>query len=63
MPEFAALVPELIISDIHARLDFWCGVIGFSVWYDRPEENFAYLTLGTAQLMLDQQSPSGQDWT
>lgn len=63
MPEFAALVPELIVSDIHASLDFWCGVIGFSVWYDRPEENFAYLTLGTAQLMLDQQSPSGQDWT
>ena len=63
MPSFNALVPELLVSDIRASLDFWCGVLGFEVWYDRPEANFAYLMLGDAQLMLDQKSDSGQDWT
>lgn len=63
MSKFSALVPELIVSDIRASLDFWCEVIGFGVWYERPEENFAYLTMGDAQLMLDQQSKTGKDWT
>ena len=60
--EIAALVPELVVSDLQASLKFWCGVVGFSVWYDRPEENFAYLTLGQAQLMLEQRSEDGGDW-
>lgn len=32
------------------------------MWYERPEEHFAYLTLGGAQLMLEQRSSSGGDW-
>lgn len=60
--EFSALVPELIVSDLQASLRFWCGVVGFSVWYERPEENFSYLTLGGAQLMLEQRSKTGGDW-
>lgn len=54
--EFSALVPELAVSDLPTSLKFWCGVVGFSVWYDRPEEQFAYLTLGKAQVMLEQHS-------
>ncbi|AKK05488.1 lactoylglutathione lyase-like lyase [Corynebacterium mustelae] len=49
-----ALVPELSVTDIDASLDFWCRLIGFSVRYSRPEENFAYITLGDAHIMLDQ---------
>lgn len=52
--KFSALVPELVVSDLSVSLKFWCGVVGFSVWYDRPEEQFAYLALGNAQLMLEQ---------
>lgn len=60
--EFSALVPELVVTDINASLHFWCGVVGFSVWYDRPEEHFAYLTLGKAQLMLEQHSPGDRSF-
>src|SRR3989338_1302676 len=44
-------------SHRHARLAYllYAGA-GFSVVYDRPEEGFAYLRLGSAELMLDQSS-------
>lgn len=60
--EFSALVPELVVTDINASLQFWCEVIGFSVWYDRPEEQFAYLTLGKAQIMLEQHGPGDRSF-
>lgn len=60
--KWAALVPELVVSDITASLQFWCELIGFTVMYDRPEENFAYLGLGEAQLMLEQYNPSDREW-
>jgi catechol 2,3-dioxygenase-like lactoylglutathione lyase family enzyme len=40
---FAPLVPELDVIDLEASLRFWCGTLGFSVAYDRPERGFAYL--------------------
>lgn len=60
--QFSALVPELLVSDLSASLSFWCDVVGFTVCYDRPEAQFAYLALGNAQLMLEQRSPIGDDW-
>lgn len=49
-----ALVPELLVTDIEASLAFWCGSCGFRVEYDRPEDGFAYLSRGTAHVMLEQ---------
>ena len=49
-----AHVPELAVTDCEASLIFWRDHLGFSVLYARPAEGFAYLTLGTAHLMLDQ---------
>ncbi|MBO2454157.1 VOC family protein [Actinomadura barringtoniae] len=49
----STLVPELICSDIEASLAFY-RLLGFRVRYDRPEERFAYLELGEAELMLEQ---------
>jgi catechol 2,3-dioxygenase-like lactoylglutathione lyase family enzyme len=49
---FAALVPELGVSDIAASLRFWCGLLGFRVAYDRPAARFAYLQRGALQVML-----------
>ena len=56
------LVPELIVTDLAASLHFWCGLIGFGILYDRPEENFAYLDLDGAQIMLEQASPTSRQW-
>ncbi len=49
-----ALVPELAVSDWRASRAFYCDLIGFEVVYERPEEGFSFLTLGDAQLMIDQ---------
>lgn len=50
---FNALIPELGVRDLAQSLEFYVGLIGFSVAYRRPEEGFAFLELGAAQLMLD----------
>ena len=59
----AMLVPELTVTDLASSLKFWVNLIGFRVAYDRPEQAFAYLDLDGSQVMLDQISPTGRDWT
>lgn len=57
MPEpekWAALVPELDVTDLQVSLDFYIRLLRFEVVFDRPETRFAYVQLGAAQLMLDQ---------
>jgi catechol 2,3-dioxygenase-like lactoylglutathione lyase family enzyme len=49
----AALVPELVVADLAASLRFWCDLLGFQITYQRPEDEFAYLQRGRAQVMLE----------
>ena len=49
-----ALVPELAVSDWRTSRAFYCELLGFEIAYERPEEGFSFLTLGDAQLMIDQ---------
>lgn len=56
-----ALVPELTVTDLEASLRFYRDVLGFTVRYERSAEGFAYLFLGTADLMLHQLG-LGRDW-
>lgn len=55
------LVPELLVADLDRSTAFWCDLCGFAVRYARPEERFAYLTLGSAHLMLEQ-AGVGRNW-
>ena len=55
------LVPELLVTDISRSLEFWCDLCGFEVAYDRPDEGFAYITRGTAHVMLEQRG-IGRNW-
>jgi len=61
--EFSAarVVPELLVSDIHKSLHFWCGLCGFSIAYDRPEDQFAYLDKNGSQVMLEEYG-HGRNW-
>lgn len=52
----AKLVPELMVSDYTASRDFYVGLLGFAVLYDRPAERFAYLDLDGAQIMIEQET-------
>lgn len=56
-----ALVPELLVGDVLRSIDFWCGLCGFKIDYQRPEEGFAYVSLGGAHLMLEQYG-IGRNW-
>ncbi|MGP4915554.1 MULTISPECIES: bleomycin resistance protein [Brachybacterium] len=55
------LVPELLVSNTQASIAFWCGLCGFQIKYQRPEEGFAYITRGSAHLMLEQRGV-GRNW-
>lgn len=39
----AALIPELIVSDLSRSLSFYCELLGFQILYDRVEDGFASL--------------------
>ena len=59
--KWAALVPELTVTDLERSLAFYTVLLGFEVVFDCPETRFAYLQLGEAQLMLDEYA-EGQGW-
>ena len=48
------LVPELYVSNLRVSLEFYQDVLGFRMEYERPEDKFAALNLGGAQLMLEE---------
>ncbi|MGU9811329.1 bleomycin resistance protein [Pseudomonas sp. LF052] len=56
------LVPELMVTDLNASLEFWVSWVGFTVAYQRLEEGFAYLDLNGAQVMLEQIDPRANQW-
>lgn len=48
------IVPELYCSDIRRSLRFYVEVLAFTVRRERPEERFASLERGGAELMIEQ---------
>lgn len=52
--ENPSLVPEVAVSDYAGSLRFYCDLLGFEVGYERPQEGYAYLMLGSSHLMIDQ---------
>lgn len=53
---FARLVPELDVFDLEQSAAFWCGILGFQIAYQRPENRFMYLELQGSQVMLNQRN-------
>ena len=58
--EFAALVPELDVSDLARSRMFFVDLVGFTELFGRPHEAFVYLRLGRADLMLEQADGPGR---
>ncbi len=52
------LVPELTVTNVEASLRFYTAA-GFKVRFRREDPPFAYIELGCAQLMLEQQHSTG----
>ncbi|MCA6960700.1 bleomycin resistance protein [Pectobacterium odoriferum] len=47
------MVPELSVTDFSVSLHFYVHILGFTVTIRRENPDFAYLSLGEAQLMLE----------
>lgn len=56
-----ALVPELLVTNTSKSIEFWCGLCGFRIDYQREDEGFAYISSGSAHVMLEQQG-IGRNW-
>ncbi|MDA9556046.1 VOC family protein [Vibrio sp.] len=56
------VVPELYCFDIEVSKAFFIDVLGFSIKYERLEEEFAYLTLNGVDLMLEGISGDTRKW-
>lgn len=52
--DWAALVPELLVSDLARSRAFYCDLCGFALRFERVEDGFLYLQLGGAQIMLEE---------
>ena len=51
---FNAVIPEFIVSDLEQSRSFYCDLLGFTIEYGRPEENFLFLSLEDCQLMIEE---------
>ena len=43
-----------MVSNIEQSRSFYCDLLGFKIEYERPEENFLFLSLEDCQLMLEE---------
>ena len=53
---YNAVIPEFVVSDLEQSRSFYCDLLGFRIEYERPEENFLFLSLEDCQLMLEEGS-------
>lgn len=54
------IIPELSVTNLEKSLKFY-KTIGFKVEYDRPENKFAFISLGKIQFMLQELS-NNEKW-
>ena len=54
-------MPELLVRDVEASIEFRCTLCGFEIRYQRPGEGFAYIRRGAAHVMLEQ-AGIGRSW-
>ena len=59
---FNRLIPELIVSSMPQSMDFYHGIMGFRVEYERTEDSFAFLSYHGSQLMLEQGDEASSLW-
>ena len=58
--EWKSLVPELVVSDFAASMNFYVATLGFQINYSRVNPVFAYLEREGSQIMLEEQH--GDSW-
>ena len=57
--EFSKNIPELSVTNLEKSLAFY-KVAGFKIEYDRPENKFAFISLGEIQFMLQEETTNNK---
>ena len=52
--KFNSLIPELSVSNIKKSKEFYINILGFKLEYERVEDKFAFISLGEAQIMIEE---------
>lgn len=52
--KFNKLIPELTVSNIEKSKWFYTEILGFKIEYERASDKFVFLSLGEAQIMLEE---------
>ena len=50
---FNKIIPELSVTNLNKSLEFY-QTIGFKIEYERPENKFAFLSMGEIQFMIQE---------
>lgn len=53
------IIPELSVTNLENSLNFY-KTAGFKIEYDRPENKFAFISLGNIQFMLQELSDNNK---
>lgn len=53
MKNTSVITPELKVTDFKESLDFYTRLAGFDILYERPEEEFAMLSIHGAHFMIE----------
>lgn len=56
------ITPELYVTDLDENITFFVEVLGFTVKYSRPEEDFVYFTFQGSALMLEGLGGNSRKW-
>lgn len=52
--KFNGLIPELSVSNIIESKKFYIDILGFNLEYERIDDKFAFISLGEAQIMIEE---------
>lgn len=52
--KFNKLIPELSVKDINRSIQFYVGILGFTINYQRPEAKFVFISYQGSQIMIEE---------
>ena len=59
--KFNHLLPELLVSDFVKSLYFYTVILDFKIEYQRKNPNFAFLSYGKSQIMIQELKPGEKE--
>jgi len=59
--EFLPIIAEFLVLDFKKSLHFYVDILGFKIEYQRKDPNFAFLSYGKSQIMIQELKPGEKE--